>query len=95
MALNIKSDQVIQNTARKPLPTIRKEFDPITRYLLDEIGRMQTVINQLSQAATVVADTAPTDPRKGTVRYAVSPWDPLGTGFTGLVVYDGTAWVAV
>jgi hypothetical protein len=29
------------------------------------------------------------------VRYAVSPWDPLGNGTTGLMVYNGTAWVGV
>jgi hypothetical protein len=29
------------------------------------------------------------------VRYAVSPWNPLGNGTQGLVVYNGTTWVAV
>ena len=34
-------------------------------------------------------------PREGMVRYAVSPWDPLGNNFSGLVVYTGNAWAAV
>jgi len=29
------------------------------------------------------------------VRYAVYPWEPLGSGVSKLVVYNGTAWVAV
>jgi len=29
------------------------------------------------------------------VRYAVSPWDPLSNGFSGLVVYNGNTWAAV
>ena len=28
------------------------------------------------------------------VRYAVTGWDPLGDGSTGLMVYNGNAWVA-
>ena len=37
----------------------------------------------------------PSAPVKGMVRHAASPWDPLGNGFTGLVVYSGNAWVQV
>jgi hypothetical protein len=29
------------------------------------------------------------------MRYAVSPWDALGNGYEGLIVYNGTNWVAV
>jgi hypothetical protein len=32
---------------------------------------------------------------KGMVRYAVSPWNPLGNGFSGLVYFNGSAWAAV
>ena len=42
-----------------------------------------------------VADSPPENPIKGMVRYAVSPWNPLSNGFSGLVVYNGTAWAAV
>ena len=29
------------------------------------------------------------------IRYAVSPWDPLGDGASGLVVYEGSQWQAL
>jgi hypothetical protein len=95
MALNTKTDQVIVGSGSKPLPAIGKPFDPITRYLLDELKRQQALIHQLSQAAVSVADTEPDQPRRGMVRYAVAPWDPLGTSYEGLVVFDGSAWAAV
>lgn len=95
MALSKKTDQVVQNYSPKPLPVIGKPFDPLTRYLLEELKRMQATINQLAQASPVVADAEPDEPRRGMVRFAIAPWDPLGTSFEGYVVYNGTAWVAL
>jgi hypothetical protein len=95
MSISIKSDQVVQSYSPKPLPTIGKPFDPLTRYLLEELKRMQTIINQLAQASPVVADAEPPEPRRGMVRFAIAPWDPLGTSFEGYVVYNGTAWAAL
>jgi hypothetical protein len=93
--ISVKTDQVIINYSPKPLPQINKQFDPVTKYLLDELKRMQSTINQLAQATPVVANREPPSPRRGMVRYAIAPWDPLGTAAEGYVVYDGTAWVAL
>jgi microcystin-dependent protein len=95
MALNKKTDQVFVGSSPKPLPITGKPFDPISRYLLDELKRQQSLINQLSQAIVVTADAEPASPRQGMVRRAISPWDPLGTGYEGLVEFDGTNWTQV
>mgnify|MGYP006253782085 FL=1 len=65
------------------------------RYLQDELQRIENAIRQLQVAAIVVADVEPENKIKGMVRFAVSPWNPLSNGFSGLVVYNGNAWVAV
>jgi hypothetical protein len=93
--LNVRTDQVIASYTPKPLPQINKQFDPVTKYLLDELKRMQATINQLTQAAPVVADREPSKPRRGMIRYATAPWDPLGTGFEGYVQWNGSAWAAL
>ncbi len=95
MSLSIKADQIVQAFGAKPLPNIGRPLDPLTRHLLDELKRVQTTLSNIIQAAVVVADAEPDSPRRGMVRYCVSPWDPLGTAFQGLVVYNGSAWVAV
>lgn len=93
--LDVTVDQIVRPYTPKPLPIIGKPFDATTKYLLDELKRMQSTINQLVQASPIAADTEPASPRRGMVRYAVAPWDPLGTSFEGYVVYDGTAWTAL
>ena len=55
---------------------------------------LRVVLDDLAYLIPQVADEAPTRPRKGLIRYAVSPWNPLGTG-DGWVYYDGTSWVAL
>lgn len=92
MAINDKVDLVLQRYARQPFPTIPEALD---RYLQDELRRLETAIQSLSEASIQATDEPPANPRKGTVRFALSPWDPLGNGTLGLVVYNGTAWVAV
>jgi len=42
-----------------------------------------------------VTDQEPESKRKGMVRYAISPWDPLSNGYSGLVVYDGANWRSI
>jgi hypothetical protein len=69
--------------------------DGIRRYFQDELARIETAIRSLTIAATQVADDEPDNPIKGMVRYAVSPWNPLGNGYEGLVVFNGSSWVQV
>jgi len=92
MALSDKTNQLVTKYARRQFP----EFEEgLRRYIQDELQRIEQSINTVTDAAIQVAEVPPANPVKGMVRYAVSPWDPLGDGSTGLMVYNGTAWVAV
>jgi hypothetical protein len=92
MAVDSKTNVVVQGYSRSQYPVFE---EGMRRYLQDELQRLENAIRQLQIAAIVVADIEPENPIKGMVRYAVSPWDPLSNGFSGLVVYNGTAWAAV
>lgn len=92
MAVSDKTNVVVQTYTRGQYPVMD---EGIKRYFQDELQRIETAINSLATAAIQVTDSPPQNPIKGMVRYAVSPWDPLGNGYTGLVVYNGTAWAAV
>ena len=92
MAVDDRTNVVVQTYSRSQYPVLE---EGVRRYFQDELQRIEIAINTLAQAAIQVAENPPTNPIKGMVRYAVSPWNPLGNGFTGLVVYNGTAWAAV
>jgi hypothetical protein len=92
MAVDDRTNVVVQTYSRSQYPVLE---EGVRRYFQDELQRIEIAINTLAQAAIQVAENPPTNPIKGMVRYAVSPWNPLGNGFTGLVVYNGTAWIAV
>ena len=92
MAVDSKTNVVVQGYSRSQYPVFE---EGMRRYLQDELQRLENAIRQLQVAAIVVSDIEPENPVKGMVRYAVSPWDPLSNGFSGLVVYNGTAWAAV
>ena len=92
MALSDKTNAVVTKYIRQQYP----QFDDgIRRYIQDELQRIEQSISSSADATIQVADNAPSNPVKGMVRYAVTGWDPLGDGTTGLMVYNGTAWVAV
>ena len=92
MTLSDRTNVVVQSYSRSQYPVLE---EGVRRYFQDELQRIEIAINTLAQAAIQVAENPPDTPIKGMVRYAVSPWNPLGNGFTGLVVYNGTTWVAV
>ena len=92
MALSDKTDQLVTKYVRRQFPELE---EGIRRYIQDELQRIEQSISTLASASIQVADAAPENPVKGMVRYAVTGWDPLGDGSTGLMVYNGTAWVAV
>tara|TARA_R100001463_G_scaffold12098_1_gene33338 strand:- start:43 stop:321 length:279 start_codon:yes stop_codon:yes gene_type:complete len=92
MAVDDKTNVVIQTYTRSQYPVLS---EGIRRYFQDELQRIESAVSSLAAASIQVAEDAPENPIKGMVRYAISPWNPLGTGFSGLVVYNGTAWVAV
>ena len=64
-------------------------------YIQEELRRIEASINKLNDAAIQVTDEPPANPLRGMVRFNLSPWDPLSDSSEGLVVYNGTAWVAV
>lgn len=92
MSINTILDMVLYKYVRRALPLLDASMRV---FLKDEFARIEQALNSQHEASIQVADKAPENPKKGMVRYAVSPWDPLSNGFSGLVVYNGTAWVAV
>jgi hypothetical protein len=91
MAVSDKTNIVVQTYSRGQYPA----FDSgLRRYFQDELQRIEIAISTLAQAATQVTDNPPDNPVRGMVRYAVAPWNPTGAG-DGMVVYNGTAWIAV
>jgi hypothetical protein len=93
MAISDKINLLVSRYVRRQIP--RLEADNLGPYLQEELRELEATIRSLADASVQVADREPEGVRKGMVRYAVSPWNPLGNGFTGLVVYNGTSWVAV
>jgi hypothetical protein len=69
--------------------------DDLKRYIQEELQQLERSISTLVSSSVQVADNPPDSPRKGMLRFNVSPWDPLGDASEGLVVYNGTAWVDV
>ena len=93
MSLSDKINMLVTTYVRRQAPNLNPDFLP--NYLQEELRELEAYIRSLADASIQVADRAPESPRKGMVRYAVSPWNPLGNGSVGLMVYNGTAWVAV
>ena len=91
MTLSDRTNVLVQNYSRSQYPVLE---EGVRRYFQDELQRIEIAINTLAQAAIQVAENPPDTPIKGMVRYAVPPWNPTGAG-DGLVVYNGTTWVAV
>lgn len=63
-------------------------------YLAEEFRKLEASIATLTSAAPQVAFKEPDLKQLGMIRYAKSPWDPLGTGDTW-VYWDGSAWAAL
>lgn len=93
MALSDKLNLLVSRYVRRQSPRINP--DMIATYLQDELRELETSIRSLTEASVQVAEKEPDGRRKGMVRYAISPWNPLSNNFSGLVVYNGSAWVAV
>jgi hypothetical protein len=92
MAVDDKTNVVVNGYIRSQYPVFE---EGMRRYLQDELQRIENAVRQLKTASIVVSENEPENPIKGMVRFAVSPWNPLSNGFSGLVVYNGSAWVAV
>ena len=92
MALEDKTNVLVTNYVRRQIPSLETSM---RLYIQEELQNIEASIKKLSDASPQVSDDEPDSKRRGMVRYAVSPWDPLGNGYTGLVVYNGSSWVQV
>lgn len=63
-------------------------------YLATEFRKLEQTLATLVNSAPQVAFKEPSELMTGMIRYAKSPWDPLGTG-DGWVYWDGSAWTAL
>ena len=88
MATNTVTDVTITTYVRRPTPVMNESF----RLYVGKSSAIEAAINSIIQGTIQVADNPPENPKKGMVRYALSPWDPLGDSSTGLVVYNGSSW---
>lgn len=92
MAVNDKTNVVLSGYQRGSTPQLEES---VIRYIQDELQRIENSLRSLVVAGVEVLDEPPKNPIKGMLKYNVSPWDPLGDGSEGLVLYNGTAWVDV
>ena len=92
MSIESRSNVLVSQYVRRQMPTLD---DSVKTYIRDELQEIEAAMRTLVDAAPQVAEKEPPTTRRGMVRYAISPWNPLGNGTQGLVVYNGTAWVAV
>lgn len=92
MAVNKVTDITIQGYSRGSVPDVT---EALRLYVAQELQELENTIRSVIEGSVQVLDNPPDNPKKGMVRYAVSPWDPLGNGTEGLMVYNGTAWVQV
>lgn len=88
-----KLDQVLTPYSKAPLPS-DQTMEGLRQYLDREFSKIELILSQLSTMAIISATAAPRTPMRGMVRYARTPWNPLGTG-DGWVRYNGTTWIAL
>lgn len=89
MALSDKTNVVVQTYSRTQFPILQ---EGIRRYIQDELQRIETSLKTVTQASIQVLDSPPQNPIKGMVRYAVSPWSPVGA--TSSVTINHTVTVS-
>lgn len=86
-----KKDVVVTPYVRGNPPS-----DPtdLPTFLTTELRRLELTLSQVTNLVPQVATAAPKSPLTTMIRYAKSPWNPLGTG-DGWVKFDGTSWTAL
>jgi hypothetical protein len=97
MAVNEVTDLTLREYIQTNLVgSPESDYDKVLNtHILSELQQIQTALKSLAEASIQSTDQAPSKPKRGMVRYNVSPWDPLSNSSQGLVVYNGSAWVAV
>lgn len=92
MATNEVTDVTVSTYTRRPVPSLEAS---LILYLAQELQAIENAVKSVIEGTIQVADNPPDKPKKGMVRYAVTPWNPLGNNYQGLVVYNGSSWVQV
>jgi hypothetical protein len=92
MPTNEVTDVTVSTYTRRPVPSLEAS---LILYLAQELQAIENAVKSVIEGTIQVADNPPDKPKKGMVRYAVSPWNPLGNNYQGLVVYNGSSWVQV
>ena len=92
MAVNEKNNAVLTPYSRGLSPILEQD---LRRYIQDELQKIETSIRSLVTSGVEVLDQPPLNPVRGTIKYNISPWDAIGDGSEGLLVYSGTAWVRI
>lgn len=90
MALTKQHATVSNYRRSKPPQKAEKTF----MYTDDEFKKVQHKLDRIMLLLPQAADVAPDNPYIGMQRYAIAPWDPLGTG-DAWVYWDGAAWTAL
>lgn len=92
MPLEDQKDILVRNYTRRHLP---QSMESLVLFMSEELKTLELSIQSIADATPQATDRAPDKPRRGMVRYAIAPWDPLSNSYSGLVVYNGSAWVQV
>jgi hypothetical protein len=86
--------------ASQPSLGITKTFQDLDRsqrnlhlFMGDELRKIETSIATLVKQVPQVALSEPQDRIEGMIRYAKSPWNPLGTG-DAWVWWNGSEWTS-
>jgi len=97
MAVNEVTDLTLREyTQTNLVGSPESNYDKVLNtHILSELQQIQTALKSLAEASIQSTDQAPSKPKRGMVRYNVLPWNPLSDSSQGLVVYNGSAWVAV
>ena len=92
MGLNQFTEAVPPSLLR-PLPFTDKG---IAAQMASFSEELRVVLTEAIEMLPQVADVEPSPAKKGWIRFAVSPWDPLSTAtWPQKVWYDGSAWAAL
>lgn len=67
--------------------------DPL--YLQAELKKIKLAFERLEERGPKPSSAAPRNPQAGWIRWALAPWNPLGTGSNVMVYWSGTAWTAI
>jgi hypothetical protein len=90
MAINDRADQTVRRYVRGDQPADIQSTEDLLKWVIEELDRIQEASSEFADSAPQIAETEPSSKRTGMIRYARAPWDPLGTGYEGYVVYDGS-----